>query len=119
MADRLEMLAVRTAIRKMVGEGRISICTIDQCIKQLGIVSLSGLASMRAYRILHTLHCVKFAEMEPELRNAIPTLLREVFNGSTAEDFIDPDLFGGTRTVVVNAEQTKPGFWNRLTGGGK
>ena len=77
----LNVLAVR-ASRKMISDGHISICAINECLKTLGTCSQHA----QSYQILNTLHCVKFSDMDPQLRAALPKLLQDVFHGTFSED---------------------------------
>lgn len=71
---KLERLAAKAAMEKMIRRGWVNICAIRECIQILKLPNYG-----RALDILATLHCVNFKDMEPELRAEIPNLLAEVF----------------------------------------
>jgi len=105
MNNDLKALAVKSAMRKMMQQGYFDICTVRNCLGLLGIVPTS-----ESYKILETIHCVNYNAMEPEIRTALPMLLRETFDGIDIEA-----MLGATPTSKELAE--KAGFWKRLTGG--
>ena len=72
----LKELAAITALNQMMKGGHFSICTIDNVANMLGV----NCRGMEAYTILSTLHCVDFGKMPPELREAIPQLIRQCLN---------------------------------------
>ncbi|WP_316150488.1 hypothetical protein [Cupriavidus sp. BIC8F] len=72
----LEQHAIEAALRKMFAQGYFSICTIDSCLKLLGIPQ-----GGKTYQLLHTLHCVHFADMDRDLAQAVPGMLAELFQG--------------------------------------
>lgn len=80
--DNLQELAAMAALNKMFKDGHFSICTI-RSIAEMTKVSLGG----RAYDILHTLHCVDYGNMQPELREALPGLVRECLSLSPIYEF--------------------------------
>lgn len=80
--DRLQELAAMAALNKMFKDGHFSICTIRN-IAEMTKVSLGG----RAYEILCTLHCVDYANMGRELREALPGLVRECLSLSPIYEF--------------------------------
>lgn len=72
MSD-LRMMAVLTALNKMMRDGYFSICTIDTCAKLLNVSP----NHTEAYRILHALHCVHFCDMPEPLRVEVPELIKD------------------------------------------
>lgn len=68
----LKALAAITALNDMFGKGYLSICTIDNVAKML-----DRNPKCEAYTILHSLHCVHFDKMPPQLRDSIPELIRQ------------------------------------------
>lgn len=82
-------LAAQTALKGMIKEGYINICTIDK-IGSLLDLPLGG----DAYNTLHTLHCISFSEMPPELKEKIPSLIEECLSTSAINidlSFLHPD----------------------------
>ena len=63
---------LETAVNHLLAERHFSICRVDDLIKLTG-----GSEKRDAYRMLHSLHCVHYADMPKELRNAIPGLINE------------------------------------------
>jgi hypothetical protein len=72
----LEKLAIEAALRKMFAGSYFDICTVDCALRLLGVPQGSA-----TYTLLRTLHCVHFAQMDPELARALPGLISEVFGG--------------------------------------
>lgn len=72
----LEQKAIEAALRKMFAQGHFSICTIDTCLKLLGVPQ-----GGKSYQLLHALHCVNYADMDRELAQAIPGLIADIFQG--------------------------------------
>lgn len=69
----IKRLAAQTAISHMFSGGYFSICTVDT-IATMFEIPTGG----EAYRILRTLHCVKFRDMPEDLQREIPGLIRSV-----------------------------------------
>lgn len=80
--NNLQELAAIAALNKMFKQGHFDICTIRSVAEMLH-VTLGG----EAYCVLHTLHCVDFADMPTELREAIPGLIRECLALSPIYEF--------------------------------
>lgn len=60
----LERLAATQALKKLLDTTtHFSICTLDELIKLLQVTP-----DAKDYRALHLLHCVKWRDMSPELR---------------------------------------------------
>lgn len=74
--DELKRATVLTALNDMVRRGSFSICTLDRCAEILGI----QLRGSEAYKLLGALHCVDFAAMPPNVRKAVPELVRQCLN---------------------------------------
>lgn len=68
----LKKMAALTALNNMMAGGHFSICTVDSVAKMLNVQ-----CRCEAYSILTTVHCLDFAKMPAELRNAIPGLIQE------------------------------------------
>ena len=69
----LKQLSALTALNSMMAKDWFDICTVDRVAELLG-VSCGG---SEAYKILHPLHCVAWAKMPQELRDAVPGLIQE------------------------------------------
>lgn len=82
MSD-LKKLAALTAINNMLAGGHFSICTIDSVADLMGIPR----NSCEAYQTLRALHCIDYAKMPAELRNAIPGLIEQVLGVEPAYQF--------------------------------
>lgn len=105
--DKLKNLAAMTALNKMLADGHFSICTVDRVAAMLNIRPAG-----EAYNILNTVHCVDYAKMPTELREAIPDLIKECLG-------IDPVYqFKTMERPVIEVSPVKRGFM-RLIGGEK
>jgi len=71
--NKIQELAVKASLEKMVADGHISICTIDKILQ-----ITQHLPPKADYDILHLLHCVKFRDMDPELLKELPSVLQRV-----------------------------------------
>lgn len=79
MSD-LKVMAAEAALKKMVQGSHFSICTLDTIIKMMDVKP-----DRDAYSILHTLHCVDYNQMRPELLQALPELIATVLRSPTFE----------------------------------
>lgn len=70
----LKKLAAMTALNNMLQQGHFSICAVDDAAKLLGMRN----GRCDAYNTLHALHCIDYAKMPKELRDAIPGLIQQV-----------------------------------------
>lgn len=73
MLDAIQVMAVKAAVNKMMRDGYISICTIDNILKMT-----NGIPNRKDYELLHMLHCVNFMDMDPELLRGLPVILQRV-----------------------------------------
>lgn len=73
--QQISHLSALTALNRMLIGSYFDICTIDKIVKLLATAP-----DGRAYRILHTLHCVHWCDMPPELRDAVPRLIERCIN---------------------------------------
>ena len=73
----LQVAIAKTAIEKMLGGAHFSISTIQSVSDMLGI----NCRQTHAYRMLAPLHCIDYADMPYEVRDAIPGLIRDAFGG--------------------------------------
>lgn len=81
----LKQLAAMTALNDMLGKSSFSICTIDNVAKLLD-VNPRG----EAYDTLRAVHCIEYADMPPQLRDAIPDLIRQCLGVETIYRFQTP-----------------------------
>lgn len=79
----LKRLTALTAINNMLAGGHFSICTIDSVAEMMGIPRNGS----EAYQTLRALHCIDYAKMPAELRNAIPGLIEQVLGVEPAFQF--------------------------------
>lgn len=84
--DTLKRATVLTALDDMIRRGSFNICTIDRCAEILGI-QLKGL---EAYKILSALHCIDYSRMAPEVRRALPGLIRECLQTGSFSWDVEP-----------------------------
>lgn len=82
MSD-LKNLAALTAINTMMQGGHFSICTIDKVADLMGI----NCRGSDAYKTLSTLHCIDYAKMPRELRDAIPGMIEQILGIAPAYQF--------------------------------
>lgn len=80
--DDLKQLAAMTALNETLAGNHFSICAIDNAGKLLG-VNPKG----EAYDTLHALHCIDYAKMPRQLREAIPDLIRQCLGVDTIYRF--------------------------------
>jgi hypothetical protein len=81
----IELMAANTALKHMVNQGYLCICTIDNILKLTG-----GVPDKRDYETLRLLHCVHFNEMPDELRRGLPVLIQRVVNAPGLEFVTTP-----------------------------
>lgn len=67
-----KQLVAQQAIHRLFTKGWFDICKLDEIIKLTGAQRDS-----EAYRLLRPLHCVEWSDMDPELRDRVPLLVRE------------------------------------------
>lgn len=78
----LQELAAVAALNKMFKQGYFDVCTVSRVAEMLNI-PLGG----EAYSILQTIHCVGFADMSSELREAVPGLIRDCLSLNPMYEF--------------------------------
>lgn len=111
MSD-LKKLSAVTAVNDMLRKGYANICTIDTIARMLGADPKGD-----AYNILRTLHCVEFSTMPPELRDAVPELIRQCLDVAPTYQFEFPIPAPVTIDRVIDAMPPKEGgLLRRLTG---
>lgn len=66
----LKHLSVLTALNQMMSGSSFNICTLRDAMQTLGTQGDGA-----ALRILTPLHCIKWHDMPPELREAVPRLI--------------------------------------------
>ena len=84
MSD-LKQIAALTALNAMFRKKWFDICAVDAVAKMLGRDP-----DCDAYRTLRTLHCVHFADMPKELRDAIPKLVAQCLDTEPVFQFALP-----------------------------
>lgn len=111
MNENLKQLSALTALNSMMAKGHFSICTIDSVGELLGI----NPRGCDAYKILHPLHCIDWAKMPQELRDAVPGLIQECLGIAPAFQFktLEPTLID----VSPKAETPPRRSFLRLLGG--
>ena len=73
--NEIERMAANAAIKKMLNKSYFDICVID------GILKITkGVPKREDYNLLHLLHCVHFADMEPELLRGLPVIINRVLD---------------------------------------
>lgn len=82
--DDLKQLAAVTAINHMLTERHFSICTIDKVGNLLNVKPAGD-----AYNILSSVHCMDYAKMPAQLREAIPSLIQSCLGVETIFQFAD------------------------------
>ena len=82
MLDAIQVMAVKAAVNKMMQDGYISICTVDNILKITG-----GIPNRKDYELLHMLHCVHFMDMDPELLRGLPVILQRVIAAEVVIEF--------------------------------
>lgn len=87
--DKIKAKVAETAMRKMLrAERHFSICTVDNCLRMLNIP-----ADPEIYNTLRPLHCVDWADMDQELREAVIAMLASLFRGA-AMPVLSEAMFG-------------------------
>lgn len=111
MSD-IKQLAALTALNNMMESGHVSICTVDEVAKLLGIDHKG-----EARDVLSTIHCVKFAKMPDELRAAVPGLIEKCLGMAPFYEFktARPEV----RVIDVTPEPPKKTGFLRLLGGSR
>jgi hypothetical protein len=92
----IKQLAAITALNNMMSKGHFSICTIDSIASMLDLNPKND-----SYRILHTLHCINFADMPKEIRDAVPGLIQECLG-------VEPNYKFNTIGNLVKAIDVEP-----------
>lgn len=83
--DNVKQVVAITALNKMMASGHFDICAIRTIAEMLG-VDPKG----EAYRTLAPLHCVNFSDMPTELRQLIPSLIKECLGVEPIYKFTNP-----------------------------
>ncbi len=100
----LKQMAALTALNNMLAEGHFSICTLDKVGKLLGIKPAGD-----AYNILSSVHCIDYAKMPAELRDAIPDLIQQCLGVAPVYQFKTLD-----KRVIEVSTPEKKGVLHRL-----
>ena len=69
----LQRMAAETAMRDMIGKGRIDICAIKKVLEMS-----RGIPPKEDMQVLELLHCVDFKDLQPELLRGLPLILQRV-----------------------------------------
>jgi len=64
---------IKEGLDELFQSRHFSICAIDRLAKVLGV----NAESHPHYKLLHILHCRAYNEMDPEVRQSLPTLVME------------------------------------------
>lgn len=80
MSTEIKMMAAQAALRKMVEGNYFDICTIDNVVKMLDVKP-----DRDTYQVLHTLHCVHYNQMPPELLEKLPELIHKALTSPSFE----------------------------------
>lgn len=83
MSHDLKELAALTALNNMMGKGHFDIC----CVRDVGALLGVDPKAHPSFAILQTLHCVDYAKMPPQLRDAIPGLVQDCLGVSPTFQF--------------------------------
>lgn len=83
MSEQLKQLSAITALNEMMAGNHFNICVIDRIAEMLA----RPVRGSEAYTILGPLHCVNWAKMPPELRDAIPSLIEQCLGIAPAFQF--------------------------------
>ena len=91
----IQILVVKTALKKMMTGGYFDICTIDNILKLSG-----GIPRESEYQLLRTLHCVYFKEMPAALLAELPKIIQRVIESPSMEFIIDVSSSGEYKSVT-------------------
>lgn len=83
MSQDLKELSALTALNNMMEKGHFDICCVREVGKLLGV----NPEAHPSHAILRPLHCVDFAKMPPQLRDAIPGLVQDCLGVSPTFQF--------------------------------
>lgn len=103
----IKQLAAMTALNSMMDGGYVSICTIDNIAKMLGINPKGA-----AYDVLHTLHCVHFSKMPTELKDQLPDLIKQCLSIEPTYRF--PQMRPSVWVDVPPEKPKRPGLLQRM-----
>jgi hypothetical protein len=109
MNDELKQLSALTALNNMMRGSYFSICTIDSVGRLLGIEPRGS----DAYNVLHTLHCIDWGKMPPQLREAVPGLINECLGIAPAFQFTNAKA-GQVIDLTPDAKAPKRSFMQLL-----
>lgn len=84
----LRKLAAMTSLNKLMKQRHFDICTIRDVGDLLGI----PVRNTEEYKILETLHCVDYSEMPPQLRDAIPRMVKKILDLPAVYQFNGTDF---------------------------
>lgn len=110
MSD-LKQMAALTALNEMMAGNHFNVCTIDRIATMLGVHPKG-----EAYEVLHTLHCINWSKMPPELRQAVPGLIKECLGVAPIYEFKTARPEVRIIDVTPEPEAPKRGGFLRLLG---
>ena len=84
----LRKLAAMTSLNKLMKQRHFDICTVRDVGDLLGI----PVRNTEEYKILQTLHCVDYSEMPPQLRDAIPSMVKKILELPAIYRFNESDF---------------------------
>lgn len=88
--NQTKRLVAVAALNKLFTSNYFSICTLDDVIDIVG-----ARRAGEPYKLLSALHCIHYANMEPELREQIPLLVNECLRQkSNAAEAVEASLNG-------------------------
>lgn len=90
--------AAATALRSMFRDGHFCICTLDKCLKIMGVQQSPD------YTTLSSLHCVKWADMPAGFpQEVMERTLKMVFEGGNVDELIT--IFSSKQQALPAPEQ--------------
>lgn len=107
--DVYKMEAVRLGLLKMFKGGYFDICVVRNSLEALNIH-----APRETMSTLHTIHCVNWGDMTPEMRAATVEVVLDLFK---TERFTIPSLEVSLLPSTPKGDShAEPSFWKRLIG---
>ncbi|MFT0137312.1 hypothetical protein ACEK07_04530 [Alcanivoracaceae bacterium MT1] len=90
--DQFKKLAVETAVKKLFSKCHFDICTLNEIGDMIGV----NPRQHPDYRFLRGLHCVNYADMDPQLtaqlqQRVLDCLARPIFNPALVCDLISAE----------------------------
>jgi hypothetical protein len=99
--NKFRMKVIELSLRDMFSPDKFfSICTIDKIIEATGVC-----VNRDEYNFLNMLHCVHWADMEPEMRKEVFARTIKLFEDGTVFDFNRID--GVVKRIVPKEDRKK------------